>query len=120
MADQFGAPTSAALLADVTAHVLGRYQREKTDFPYGLYHLVAAGLTSWHAYAQHVIAAGIAAGKPLKLNPDTVRAITTADYPLPAPRPATSHLATEKFTAAFGLHLPAWQCGLDHVLQHIL
>lgn len=121
VADQFGAPTSAALLADVTAHMIGRYQREGVaDFPYGLYHLVAGGLTTWHAYAQTVITAALAAGKPLKLSPDNIKAITTADYPLPAPRPANSALDTGKLKQSFGLTLPDWQHGLDHVLQQIL
>ena len=70
VADQFGAPTSAALLADVTAQVLGRYQREgRAGFPFGLYHLVAGGCTTWHEYAQTVVRAALAAGKPLKLTP---------------------------------------------------
>lgn len=121
VADQFGAPTSAALLADVTAQVLGRYRREgKAGFPFGLYHLVAGGNTSWHEYAQTVVRAASAAGKPLKLTADNVQPITTAEYPLPAPRPANSRLDTGHFRRTFGLELPAWQSGLDHVLQQIL
>lgn len=121
VADQFGAPTSAALLADVTAQAIGRYRREPADsFPFGLYHLVAGGVTNWHEYAQAVIRAGLAAGKPLKLTPELVRAITTAEYPVPAPRPANSRLDTSRLQQAFGLRLPPWQDGLEHVLQQIL
>jgi len=80
VADQFGAPTSAALIADVTAQVLGQYlcRPASADFPYGLYHLVAAGRTNWHEYAQAVVMAAMTAGKPLKLGPHDVQAITTA------------------------------------------
>jgi dTDP-4-dehydrorhamnose reductase len=121
VADQFGAPTSAALLADVTAQAIGRYQREPAgNFPFGLYHLVADGKTNWCDYARFVIAEAIKAGKILKLKPEDIQPITTADYPLPAPRPANSSLDTQKLRQAFGLRLPAWQDGLNHVLQQIL
>lgn len=121
VADQFGAPTSAALLADVTAQVLGRYQREgRASFPFGLYHLAAGGCTSWHEYAKTVIRAALSAGKPLKLTVDQVLPITTADYPLPASRPNNSRLDTSRLRQTFGLKLPDWQSGLDHVLQQIL
>jgi len=121
VADQFGAPTSASLLADVTAQAIGRYQREgRASFPFGLYHLVAGGLTTWHAYAQAVVRAAELAGKPLKVNAEDIAPIATTDYPLPAPRPANSHLDTRRLQAAFGLRLPDWQSGLDHVLQQIL
>ena len=121
VADQFGAPTSAALLADVTAQVLGQYKCQgRTGFPFGLYHLVAGGCTTWHEYAQTVVRAALAAGKPLKLTADDIVPITTADYPLPAPRPANSRLDTQRLRETFGLELPAWQSGLGHVLQQIL
>jgi dTDP-4-dehydrorhamnose reductase len=121
VADQFGAPTSAALLADVTAQVLGRYKREgRAGFPFGLYHLVAGGCTTWHEYAQTVVRAALAAGKPLKLTADEILPITTADYPLPAPRPSNSRLDTSRLRQTFGLELPDWQSGLDHVLQQII
>ena len=121
VADQFGAPTSAALLADVTAQVLGQFKRQgRAGFPFGLYHLVASGATSWHEYAQTVVRAAQAAGQPLKLGPDDILPIATTDYPLPAPRPANSRLDTSLLRQSFGLELPAWQSGLSHVLQQIL
>ncbi len=124
VADQFGAPTSAALIADVTAQVLGQYLCRPASpdfhFPFGLYHLVAAGRTNWHEYAQAVVQAAQAAGKPLKLRPDDVQAITTADYPLPAPRPANSCLDTMRLRETFGLCLPDWRQGLQHVLTQLL
>jgi dTDP-4-dehydrorhamnose reductase len=121
VADQLGAPTSAVLLADVTAQVLGQYARRGNgSFPCGLYHLVAGGVTNWHAYAQAVVAAAQAAGKPLALKPEDISPITTAEYPLPAPRPANSRLDTSLLQQTFGLRLPDWQLGLNHVLQQIL
>lgn len=121
VADQFGAPTSAALIADVTAQVIGQYQRTDVErFSYGLYHLAASGVTTWHGFATTVIAAAQQAGKPLKLAPEAIRPITTAEYPLPAARPANSRLATDKLRQTFGLRLPPWQEGLNHVLRQIL
>lgn len=121
VADQFGGPTSAALIADITAQVIGQYQRARENqFPFGLYHLAAGGVTTWCDFAKTVIEAGHRAGNPLKLSPENIRPITTAEYPLPAPRPANSRLATHKLQKTFGLRLPPWQEGLDHVLQQIL
>lgn len=120
VADQFGAPTSAALLADVTAQVLGRYLHQgRVGFPFGLYHLAAGGETSWHGYAQTVIEAARRAGRPLRVTPEQVLPISTAEYPLPAARPANSRLDTQRFRETFGLELPVWQHGLDLVLQQI-
>lgn len=121
VADQWGAPTSAALIADVTAQLLGRHlQNPAAPFPWGLYHLAAAGETCWHDYAAHVFAAARRAGYPLRLAADGLRPIPASDYPVPAPRPASSRLDTALLRQTFGLHLPPWQQGLDHVLQQIL
>lgn len=121
VADQWGAPTSAALLADVTAQLVGRARREGLDgYPFGLYHLVAGGETNWFDYARDVIAQAHAAGRPLKLKPEAVNAITTKDYPTPANRPANSRLDTTLFKKTFGLELPHWQQGVHHVLEEIL
>lgn len=120
VADQFGAPTSAALLADVTAHLVRQIQRERAAFPFGLYHLTAGGETHWCDYARYVIGAARAAGLPLLASPETVQAITTADYPTPARRPANSRLDTQKFRNTFGLTLPDWRVGVSHVLRQIL
>jgi dTDP-4-dehydrorhamnose reductase len=67
-----------------------------------------------------VVAAALRAGKPLKLTPEGIKAITTADYPLPAKRPANSRLDTTRFKQTFGLELPHWQLGLQHILEQIL
>jgi dTDP-4-dehydrorhamnose reductase len=120
VADQIGAPTSAALIADVSAYVIRQLAATKTaDFD-GIYHLVASGETNWHAYASHVIEYARAKGHAIKVAPDTIRAIATADYPTPAKRPANSRLDTRKLRDTFGLTLPDWKVGVDHVLEQIL
>lgn len=120
VADQFGAPTSAALLADLTAHLVRQAQRTSADFPYGVYHAVAAGETNWHAYACHVIERARAAGKAIRVAPDAIMAITTSDYLTPAKRPANSRLDTSLLRETFGLQLPDWKIGIDHILDQIL
>ena len=103
--DQFGAPTWTRHLADVTALILAR-----AETPSGLYHLAAAGETSWHGYAEAIFAEARAAGL-LEQSPKVHR-ITSADYPLPAPRPANSRLDCSRFSGDFGLALPDWRTGL--------
>jgi dTDP-4-dehydrorhamnose reductase len=121
VADQIGAPTSAALIADVTAHVLAQTMyRPEADMPSGIYHLVADGETSWHGFAQAIIQGATSHGMTLRMAPEAIGAITTAEYPLPAKRPANSRLDTTRLCRTFGLVMPHWQAGLDHVLSQII
>jgi dTDP-4-dehydrorhamnose reductase len=121
VADQYGAPTSAALLADVTAQLVRQVQREGHDaFPFGLYHLVAGGETNWCEYARFVVSEARAAGRALKLAPDTIQRIPSSEYPTAATRPTNSRLDTSRLRKTFGLELPEWQQGVQHILQQIL
>lgn len=121
VADQFGAPTSAALIADVTAHMARQLLNEGSEkFPFGVYHLAAAGETSWHAYAQFVIGEALRMDKALKATPERVIPIPAAAYPTPAKRPQNSKLDTQQLRETFGLRLPPWQDGVKHILQQIL
>jgi dTDP-4-dehydrorhamnose reductase len=120
VADQYGAPTSAALLADLAAHLVRQYQRESGDgFPYGTYHVCASGETNWHEYAKFVISEALASGKPLLTHPAGIKPLTTQEYPTPAKRPSNSRLDTKRFEQTFGLRLPYWGDGVRHVLQQI-
>ena len=121
VADQFGAPTGAALLADASAHIATRYLRDgRENFPFGLYHLAASGETSWHGFAQHIVAKAAAVNSPLQATIDRILPIPAAEYPTPAARPANSRLDTSKFRTVFGLHLPDWKHGVDQVLDVLL
>jgi dTDP-4-dehydrorhamnose reductase len=115
--DQFGVPTSADLLADVTAHAIRRLQTHAELA--GLYHCTAAGETTWHGYAQFVLEQAAALGLPLKVTADKVAPTTTTSYPTPAQRPLNSRLDTSKLQAAFGLRLPHWQDGVKRMLIEI-
>lgn len=116
--DQVGAPTSAELLADVTAHAL-RMALTRPELA-GTYHCVAAGQTSWHAYARYVLTEASVLGAILQCGAEEVQAISAASYPTAAHRPLNSRLNTEKLQLAFSLHLPQWQIGVRRMLQEIL
>lgn len=121
VADQRGAPTSAALIAQVTAQVLRiMLWQETSDARWGIYHLVAGGETSWHHYAQYVLGQAQLAGISLKLRPEDIQAIKTSEFPTPASRPLNSRLATQKIKQTFGVGLPDWQLGVDQVLRQVL
>jgi dTDP-4-dehydrorhamnose reductase len=116
--DQVGAPTGAELLADVTAHVL-RSVQSRPDVG-GTYHCVAAGETSWHGYARHVIEFARAAGRPIRVAPQAIAPIPSSAYPTPAARPKNSRLDTTKLRSTFGLALPPWQTGVERMLTELL
>jgi dTDP-4-dehydrorhamnose reductase len=121
VADQFGAPTTADLLACTTARILAEMSSAATtDERWGLYHLVAAGETSWNGLARRIMARAALQSVPLKVTPDAVMEITTAEYPTPARRPTNSRLDTTKLRSTFGLALPDWTEGIDNVLNQIL
>lgn len=121
VSDQLGAPTSAALIADLTAHLVRQLQREGMEpFPYGLYHATAGGETSWCDYARFVIGYALRTGHTLRVTPNDVHPIDSDQYPTAARRPANSRLDTTLFRSTFGFELPHWQEGLGHILQQIL
>lgn len=116
--DQFGAPTGAELLADISAHAL-RALSARPELA-GTYHTVAQGETTWHGYARHVIEQARAAGRPIQVAADAVLAVPTSAFPTPARRPTNSRLDTRKLRASFDIALPAWQAGVDRMLAEIL
>ncbi|MFL6623737.1 MAG: dTDP-4-dehydrorhamnose reductase [Sulfurifustis sp.] len=117
VADQIGAPTPASLIADVTAHAIRRWYAAPERFAGGVYHLAPSGETSWHGYAQFVVANARELGAQLALSASAVVPISTAEYPTAARRPANSRLETTKLRNYFGLTMPTWQSGVLHVLQ---
>ena len=116
--DQWGAPTGADLLADVTAHAIRHLQARPQDA--GLYHLVASGETNWHLYAKYVLAQAQKAQAAIELKATEVAPVPTSAFPTPARRPHNSRLNTQKLQATFGLTLPPWQHGVARMLTEIL
>ena len=121
VADQIGAPTSTDVLAKVTANLLQTMlPAVKDDARFGTYHLAASGETTWHAYAQYILAGALKRSVHLTCKPESIEPIPTHAYPLPAPRPANSRLNTEKIRSNFGVELPAWQVGVDAILDALI
>jgi len=116
--DQIGAPTGADLLADVTAHAL-RTARQQPELG-GTYHAVAAGETSWHGYARFVIEWARQHGHAVKVAPEAITALPTSAYPTAAKRPLNSRLSTAKLRSGFSLTLPAWELGVERMLNEVL
>lgn len=122
IADCFGAPTTAALVADATAHVVARLwgQRGAEAAHGGVWHLAAAGETSWHGYAREVVRYALARGAALRLKPEDIAAIPTSAWPQRARRPANSRLNTDKLCETFDIHLPEWRHGVHYLIDQIL
>jgi len=112
--DQFGAPTWSRSIAGATALALQQtvLARDLGAFS-GLYHLAASGQTSWHGFAQRIVELMPAEGRRCL----AVDAITTAEYPTPAKRPAYSVMSCAKLERVFGLRLPDWEASLGQVLE---
>ncbi len=116
--DQWGAPTGADLLADVTAHAIRHLQTRPGDG--GLYHCVAGGETNWHSYANYVLAVAKQRDPAINLKANEVAPVPTSSFPTPARRPHNSRLDTSRLQATFGLTLPPWQQGVARMLAEIL
>ena len=118
--DQFGAPTGADLIADVTAHIIHQvFNTQGASHLAGTYHLAAAGETSWHGFAQFVLAHARRNGAELKVSAENIGAITTEAYPVPAPRPRNSRLSLDKLESTFNLKMPLWEQGVQRMLDEI-
>jgi len=113
--DQWGAPTRAALVADVTAHVL----RSATQQLAGIYHVAAGGETNRHGYARFALDCASACGLQLKAGSGGVRAVPSSAFATPAARPANSRLDTSRLRSSFGLVMPPWQEGVRAVIAEI-
>ena len=118
--DQYGAPTGADLIADVTAHAVRRVLNTQNISFSGVYHLVASGEATWHSYASHVIEMAKTIKPEVDWKVAEIAPVPTSAFPTPAKRPANSRLCTHKLQQAFGLVMPPWQQGVDRMLAEIL
>ncbi len=121
--DQFGAPTSSESIADAVVKLVNVWQPEHENQT-GIVHFTNAGETSWHGFSCEIVNQynALLADKDwpaLKANVDSIAAITTADYPTPAARPAHSCLNNSKLKEVFGIELPCWQAALQQVMRDL-
>jgi dTDP-4-dehydrorhamnose reductase len=93
IADQYGVPSSARWLAEVSLALTLDENNQLKQFPSGIYHAVPSGETAWHGLACHAVQAALDAGAVLQLHPNAIEAIPATEYPLPAPRPMNSRMA---------------------------
>jgi len=114
VSDQVGAPTSAALIADVTALSVRAAFRDHL-LTAGTYHCTAAGEVSWYGYAMFIIEEALKLGQELKVR--HVSRKMTSEYVTAAARPLNSRLDTEKLRTKLGIHLPSWQHHLAQTLR---
>jgi len=117
--DQIGVPTSARLIADITALAIYRItqQLDNTEKLTGIYNLTPMGETSWYGFAQQILEQAGQQGIKLKVTHDRIKPITTEQYPQSAKRPKNSMLNTNKLQQTFKLHLPDWKQQLKQVMQ---
>jgi dTDP-4-dehydrorhamnose reductase len=116
VADQTGAPSYAPDIAAAIGALLPRIGGDAPPEHLGLFHMTGAGETSWHGFAEAIMAGARARGAPSL----PVIAITTADYPTPARRPANSRLDTGRLARLHGVSLPHWRDGLARCLDDMI
>ena len=119
--DQIGAPTATSVLVQAAMAAFAHLQDAPADDPrWGLYHLSASGAVSWCGFARWIVHSASAAGAPLRLQPEAIRAIASRDYPAAALRPHNSRMDCSKFETAFQHPLPDWQSAAAPVLARLL
>lgn len=115
--DQYGAPTTARLIADITALAVNRIF-QAADLDSGIYHLASSGTTNWYEFANSIFT--IARANSVDLSIKEVIGIPTSGYPTPAKRPLNSRLAVDKIENAFGITMPDWHSQLVLTMEDYL
>ncbi len=124
--DQIGVPTSAELIADITALSIYKItlQKNNPQKMAGTYNLTPIGETSWHGFAQFIFMEAEKHGKQLKVTPEKIIPISTSDYQLTtnqktAKRPANSRLNTKKLVEILGIQPPPWQAHAKRLIKEL-
>ena len=122
VADQYGTPTWARNIADVTSHVVACAQRERQarGFTSATYHLSASGNTTWHGFSSAIIELARTLAPAGSIKTERVVPIATQDYPQPAQRPLNSQLDSGALAARFGVILPEWQHAMALCVEEAL
>jgi dTDP-4-dehydrorhamnose reductase len=115
--DQYGVPTSAEMIADITAMCLLKLLNGGTS-PRQIeetYNIVPTGTTTWHGFAEYLINSLKARGESFCV--DRIEPVSMHDFDAPAKRPANSRLSTTKIQHDFKVHLPPWQWHVDRFVK---
>lgn len=119
--DQVGAPTWSRFIAQGTAQVVAKaMQKSDSKDIWGIYHLTSAGQTSWYGFAEEIFRRQKSLHHGGSTGIPTLQAISTAEYPLPAKRPAYSVLSNDKLAHVFQVKLPDWKEGLHLCMDESL
>lgn len=118
VSDQYGAPTSAELISDVT--LLAIIAAHRDQLRPGIYHLTASGLTSWYDLASYIMQQSITKCIDFKLDPSKIHPILTEAYPLPAIRPKNSLLNTTNLSSNLNIILPDWRIYVNRLLIQLI
>lgn len=121
VADQIGAPTWSRWIADATAHIARQAQQRRAtkQFVSGLYHLTCSGSTSWHGFAREIVTGYLQLNPEVSLAVQNMEAISTAQYPTPASRPANSRLDCTRIAEDYGITCPDWHEALSLCMQEL-
>ena len=117
--DQYGAPTSAELIADITAHVV-KTLRDGQNHKSGIYHLAASGKTNWFEFERYILTQDQERGLTTKLIPGNISMITSEKYSVLAERPKNSELNLGKICKEFGLTVPNWKFHASRAVSQII
>lgn len=116
--DQFGAPTGADLIADITAHAIVACRRDRALA--GTYHLCASGVATWFDVARFAISRAQAACPELPWTVGAIAPVESSSFPTPARRPSNSRLDTTKLVETFGVRLPDWTEGVARLVDECM
>ena len=117
VSDQVGAVTSADLIARTTV----RYLTQQSQIKGGdCFHLTASGSGSWFDVATYCVKKAVDSGHALKLNPENITPISSANYPTKAQRPGNSRLDTSKLQSVLNETFPTWQECVDDTVERLI
>jgi dTDP-4-dehydrorhamnose reductase len=120
ISDQWGSPTSASMLADMTFKIIDTIFKDKDFSAYGTYHVTSEGETNWHQYASLIATELIKLNVKIKCGPNQIHSILASEYLTAAKRPLNSRLNTEKIKKTFVLELPHWESEVKKVLREVI
>jgi len=118
VSDQYGIPTSATWIADMTHLMIEAHQKQQ--IPNGIVHLTPIGVTTWYQFACYIIDKVHASGMALKLHSNDISPISTQEYPLPAKRPSNSRLDNSLLCHALRAPIADWSAYVDPVIEQLI
>ena len=118
VSDQYGTPTSAKLIADITYACINLAQNSLKNTS-GIYNLTPLGETNWHGFANFIVSEAINNGLQLKLKQENILPIKSENYPQAASRPKNSILDSEKICKTFNLSMPEWEFDVKKLIKQL-